>query len=170
MLTYERASELLRYDPDTGKIYWKAKPSKSAPINVGDEAGTFLRIRRNTYRQIRIDGQAYYAHRIAWLLHFGTWPANGIDHLNGVGTDNRPCNLREATTQENRKNQRMQRNNTSGVTGVYWDKSAGKWKAQIGIDGKNKSLGYFTDIDEAAEAYRKAANELGFTERHGEVE
>ena len=166
-LTYERASELLRYDPETGKIYWKI--SRGGWIKEGVEAGTLRRDHRNTYRHIQIDGAKYLAHRLAWLLHFGVWPTNQIDHMDGDGLNNRPKNMRDVAHQENLKNQRMQRNNISGVTGVSWHKRDGKWRATININGKRKGLGYFDDIDEAAKAYRDAAETNGYSERHTAV-
>ena len=170
MLTFERASELLRYEPETGKVYWKAKPSPHAHrTRIGGEAGYLLRDQWNTYRQIGIDGRIYLAHRLAWLLHFGVWPTNQIDHMDGDGLNNRPKNMRDVAHQENLKNQRMQRNNISGVTGVSWHKRDGKWRATININGKRKSLGYFDDINEAAKAYRDAAEANGYSERHTAV-
>ena len=44
--------------------------------------------------------------------------------------------------------------------GVCWHKDAGKWRAQIQIDGKRKTLGYFTNEKEAAEVFNKAAAEF----------
>lgn len=165
MLTHKKVSELLRYDPETGKIFWKVGVGRK--IKAGVEAGTLMRRDCNTYRRIMIDGKLYRTHRIAWLLHFGVWPDNQIDHRDGDGLNNRIENMRDATNQENRKNQRMYRNNTSGVTGVTWDKLKGKWRSAIYVSGKRKCLGYFDDKEKAAIAYRKTADKLGYTERHG---
>lgn len=46
--------------------------------------------------------------------------------------------------------------NTSGHTGVCWDKESGKWIAGIFIDSRRKHLGFFTDIKEASEVYKQA--------------
>lgn len=48
--------------------------------------------------------------------------------------------------------------NKSGHKGVMWMESRKKWKAYIGFKGKNISLGYFDDIDDAIAA-RKAGEE-----------
>jgi len=165
MLTYERVNELLRYDTETGKLYWKVRPAQH--VHIGDEAGGLLPQTTNTYRRVRIDGWKYYTHRIVWLLNYKVWPDGDIDHIDGNGLNNRIENLRDVPSQENQKNMRMYRTNKSGVTGVYWNKATGKWQVMIGVNGKQKHLGYFTDFDEAASAYRKAADALGFTKRHG---
>ena len=44
----------------------------------------------------------------------------------------------------------MNKNNTSGVKGVCWDKSKGRWNANISVNRKNKNLGCFDDFLEAA--------------------
>lgn len=46
--------------------------------------------------------------------------------------------------------------NTSGYTGVTWFKNYEMWRAQIMVDGKLKCLGYFRDVEEAAQAYKIA--------------
>lgn len=69
-------------------------------------------------------------HRIKPLTH-GEWPKGYIDHINRIKTDNRPCNLRDVSAQINRHNRGQDRRNTSGVTGVNWNKKLRKWHAQI---------------------------------------
>lgn len=54
----------------------------------------------------------------------------------------------------------IQKNNKSGVRGVFWDKRKGKWCAQIKFQGKNHFLGYFDELEDAAKARRKAEEEL----------
>lgn len=79
------------------------------------------------------------------------------DHINGNGLDNRKGNLRVATHLQNCHNTRIHSDNTSGYKGVTWDKSVKKWKAQIGVNNKNRYLGIFNDRLEAAKAYNEAA-------------
>ena len=52
------------------------------------------------------------------------------------------------------------KNNTSGVRGVFRNKRRQKWQAQIKFQGKNRFLGYFDDLADAAEARREAEQEL----------
>jgi hypothetical protein len=61
----------------------------------------------------------------------------------------------------------MPRNNTSGVTGVYWYKLRGKWMARVNLGGKLKYLGLFTDLEEAAEVVRAAREAEGYSVGHG---
>ena len=83
----------------------------------------------------------------------------GWDHINRNTFDNRKNNLRKATQEENAKNRTIRKDNTSGVTGVYWHKGTGKWQAGIGLNGKMKYLGVFDTYEEAIEARVKAEKE-----------
>lgn len=72
------------------------------------------------------------------------------DHIDRNPLNNQKHNLRNATIRENNINRSIQKNNTSGVIGVYWDKAREKWVANIAI-GKNKSkyLGAFIKFEDA---------------------
>jgi hypothetical protein len=50
---------------------------------------------------------------------------------------------------------------TSRHRGVSYHRNKRKWTAQIYFDGKNRTLGYFTDEDAAAAAYVAACQKLG---------
>ncbi len=115
------------------------------------------------YIQIYAGGAIWIAHRVAWAMHHGSWPPDQIDHINGVRDDNRICNLRLATARENCTNRAQPLSPTSGVRGVSWAKSCGKWLAQIKRNYKSYNLGYYDAIEEASAAYQKAAMEM-----HGE--
>jgi hypothetical protein len=80
-----------------------------------------------------------------------------IDHCNGDKLDNRRCNLRDATTSQNKANEGLRKNNTSGFKGVYWSKWAGKWMAGIKVNYKRIHLGYYMRKVDAARAYNRAA-------------
>lgn len=72
-----------------------------------------------------------------------------VDHINHVKHDNRKENLRTCTPRENMMNSSLAKNNTSGVTGVHWHKTAKKWITNISVDHKLIHLGYFTVFEEA---------------------
>lgn len=86
-------------------------------------------------------------------------PMLHADHINGNGLDNRRKNLRLATIAQNAMNRGVQKNNKLGVKGVFLVKS-GKYRAMIKKNGKNISLGYFSTLKEASDAYNSAAQSL----------
>ena len=93
-----------------------------------------------------------YMHR----LIAGTPDDMETDHINGDKLDNRRCNLRICTKQDNMRNRDKQNNNTTGYKGVYKTTGSEKWRAQIVINRKAKHLGLFDTREEAAQAYREA--------------
>tara|TARA_R110000850_G_scaffold173515_1_gene299162 strand:- start:145 stop:654 length:510 start_codon:yes stop_codon:yes gene_type:complete len=154
MITQAELKELLTYNPETGIFNWLVKPSNR--VNISDAVGS---ITDEGYIRISIKSKRYRAHRLAWLYIYAEHPKNVIDHINHICDDNRIVNLREASRSQNGCNQGVNIANTSGLKGVYWNKSANKWHAQIRMSGKKKYLGYFTDKNEAYQAYCKAADE-----------
>jgi hypothetical protein len=166
-LTFERVNELLRYEHETGKLYWSVS---RGGVMAGSEAGYDKADHRTTYRIIGIDGKRYWAHRIVWLLHYGEWPKGEIDHIDGGGLNNRICNLRDVTRTTNQRNRRMQRNNTSGINGVSWHKARGKWYARsVDTLGQQRYLGIFADLSDAENTVREFRAKHGFTDRHGDA-
>lgn len=79
------------------------------------------------------------------------------DHINRNGLDNRRANLRICTATQNGSNRLVPKHNTSGYKGVGWHKQRQRWRARATADGIEHFLGYFSDIEEAAHAYDRAA-------------
>lgn len=180
-LTAEIARTLLRYEPETGRLFWRKRDAKwfvsgarSAEhkcnnwnsIFAGKEAFT---AKTEGYRNGRIFNRKYHAHRIIWLIAHGHFPEHHIDHQNGNRSDNRIANLREVTRQENQKNLRLPSHNKSGICGVCWNAQRGKWLASITVNRKNKFIGHFTDKEEATAARKRAEEEYGYHQNHGRV-
>ena len=163
------AKDYLRYDPDTGKIYWTAKTSRNRSIRVGDEAGTVAFCSGKKYRHIQFDRQRHYSHRIAWLLYYGEAPNGLIDHINGNGLDNRITNLRVVDAKGNARNNAVRKQNKSGVTGVAKHRITGNWQSKITADGVRHWLYCGNDFFEACCARRSAENLHGFTIRKAVV-
>lgn len=151
--TAEQVSAVLDYAPLTGLFTYKRKSHRRA---VGQLAG---RVDTKGYFRIRLFGREFKSHRLAWLLTYGVWPAEEIDHKNGVPGDNRLENLREVTTAENGQNRRKaQKNNRSGFLGV--SAVGNVFHAQIKVAGTVRHLGCYETADEAHAAYLAAKREL----------
>ena len=158
MLSCERPREVLNYDPETGAFTWKVSTARC--VKIGDLAGV---INDRGYQLIRIDHHLHRAHRLAWLYMTGEWPSAEVDHINGIKSDNRFSNLREASRSQNMRNTRTRSDSVSGFKGVTWTKEINRWRAQIRINGGLKHIGYFDAAEDAFAAYILAAEEL-----HGE--
>ena len=159
--------ELLKYDPETGVFTWVVRPEsrflhpKQAKVwnkKYGNKRA-FQHVNARGYLVSKIYGKAYQAHRVAWAITYGKWPADCIDHINGDPSDNRLGNLREATVRQNSLNSRSPRG-TSKYKGVFWLSSGQKWAAAIKVHGKQTRLGSFQDEDDAARSYNQAASKL----------
>ena len=153
--------ERLEYNSSTGELRWKCRPS-SNPWNARF-AGKIAGCPSNrAYLCIALThlGQQhrYLAHRIAFAMTYGRWSDAEIDHKNGVKSDNRLVNLREATRIQNCQNAKKRVNNTTGHTGVF--RTRRRWFAQIHANGERKHLGCFDDREEAAHAYLAARRQL----------
>lgn len=155
---------LLRYEPDTGRLFWKARGNPQFDGQfAGREAFT---CRSRVHRQGRIFERAYLAHRIIWKMVYGTEPET-LDHINGDGGDNRLCNLREVTQLENSRNSRRSRASTTGITGVSFVRRVSRWRAYITVGNVQHHLGYFTEIADAVAARKAAEVQHDFHENHG---
>jgi hypothetical protein len=102
-------------------------------------------------------------------MFYGEEPGNQqIDHINRVKTDNRPSNLRLVSHAENVKNQKLNKDNTSGTCGVYWNKRRGKWMAQVHLDGKTVFLGHYDFKPDAEFVSTVTRRIFGFSHLHGQ--
>ena len=105
------------------------------------------------YAASRSKGPKVYLHRILLAAKRGDY----VDHKNLNTLDNRRQNLRLCTAQQNNRNRRKSKNNSSGYTGVSWYVAGKKWRAYIVLDYRQVHLGYFTNVESAREAYDEAA-------------
>lgn len=146
-----------------GSLFWKSPPCNS--IRSGDIAGS---VDKKGYLRVRFRGKWLMQHRVVWIMHH-VFIAEGmqVDHINHDRADNRIENLRIVDGFENGRNRTKNKNNQSGVTGVYFKTSHNKWAAGIRIGGKNKHLGYFSKIDGAIQARKTAEKQYNFHENHG---
>ena len=164
MLTFERANELFRYDPISGKVFRKVTTS-SRSIK-GTEAGSLDK--RERYLRVTVDRIGYQLHRVIMLLVHGHLDKNvHVDHISHNRADNRLCNLRLVSLAENNKNKSRDRRNSTGVTGVRFNKRDNTWGAHIGVNKTEIHLGTFKTLEEATAARSKAEVKYGYHENHG---
>ena len=171
--------QLLRYEPETGKLFWKergvewfkdggnGRAANTSSWNkrcAGKEAFTALML---GYPSGAIFGMPVKAHRVAWAMMTGAWPTMDIDHINHVRSDNRWANLRQASRFENARNASLLHTNRSGTCGVCWDKRSNKWRAYIWSHGKTVTLGNFPNKSDAIATRMSAEKRIGFHKNHG---
>jgi hypothetical protein len=157
-LTAETVREILNYDPETGIFKWKWREDRAACWNTRYSGKVAGRVTSNShgYMEIAINYRLYKTHRLAWLIVYGEWPPNDIDHKDGDKKNNRIANLRLATRQENIRNSGLRKNNRTGVSGVCWRKDCGKFRVRIKVSSKEIHLGYFDTFTEATAARHAA--------------
>lgn len=80
-------------------------------------------------------------------------PGHEVDHRNHEGLDNRRENLRIVTRSGNQMNRRGAASHSrTGHRGIYPYPRYGKFALHVTIEGKRKTIGYFSTIDEAIAA------------------
>jgi hypothetical protein len=149
--TPEMLRKLLRYDAETGQLIWAKTNSRRAP--AGSVAGCLSK--HTGYIYVGVNNKRLRAHRVVWMIVYNEIPGE-IDHIDGNRSNNRLENLRVVSRSGNNQNRGIQRNNTSGATGVSFDSYRSKWAANIQADGKKIKLGRFASFDEAVKAYAAA--------------
>lgn len=116
----------------------------------------------NGYPAARIGGKLKRLHEIVCETDGVNNQDLYIDHMNQDKTDNRRRNLRLITPEDSAKNMPLRVDNTSGFTGVTKTKN-NTYRAYITVNGKQKNLGYYRNIEDAVEARNIAEKELGFS-------
>src|SRR5690606_2030193 len=170
--TPEQLRQLLRYEPETGKLFWRERTPDMFEDGeqtaehackiwnsrfAGEEA---FQSRSGGYSVGTVWGRRLLAHHVCWAIAHNEWPTSHIDHRNGVRDDNRVTNIRLATRSQNNQNVRSQRGSSSIYKGVTYDKERGKWMAGIKKDFRRRNIGRYETEIEAALAHDRVAVEL----------
>ena len=171
---------LIDYDPETGVLRWRARSAVSVskrqtgdPDRIAASWNALHAGRRCLNREGRgyltgtVKERLYAAHRVAWAIFYGEWPAHAIDHIDGDRANNRIDNLRLANAETNARNRGVGVTNASGYLGVRWVENAQKWHASISDRYSRISLGYFLTKTEAVAARLGAERVLAYHVNHG---
>ena len=152
MITLLGAKSLFNYNSDTGILTYAKTGHRrfGKVVGIKDKEG---------YIRISVSGIQYKVHRIIWLMAYGVWPKNEIDHINGIRDDNRLSNLRGATRLQNARN----RKSSYAMKGITFYRDKQKFAGRIRYENKVIHLGYFDCPAAAHFAYIVAA-----TKYHGE--
>lgn len=145
--------------------FW-AKVDKDGPIPAGrpdlGPCWLWTASTRHGYGQLNVGNKRVTeAHRISSELHNGPIPEGmDIDHVCRVPRCVNPAHLRASTHKQNLENRGPQKGSKSGVRGVSWNTSKGRWGVFVGHYGKSHFGGWFTEVDVAEVAAVKLRNEL----------
>lgn len=114
-----------------------------------------LKGKQNTYARRTVNGKTLLMHHFL----YGKNPKGfEYDHVNGSGLDNRRCNVRLCTQNENHYNERTRKvNKKANYKGV--DIFKGKFRARATFNHNTIHLGYYDNEIDAAKAYNKFASE-----------
>lgn len=177
-ISQEQLRELLDYDPETGFLTWKPRglemfnserAFKSWNSRYANKrAGCETVIRRGyRLRKINIFGQSLREHRVIWVWMTGEYGPDQIDHENRDATDNRWVNMRDGSDGVNNRNLSLYKTNTSGVCGVQWNSSRGKWLVRVEANKTKYFLGRFSNKDDAESVAKEFYESNDFSEGHG---
>ncbi|WP_079970580.1 HNH endonuclease signature motif containing protein [Salmonella enterica] len=103
------------------------------------------------------------SHRLSWFLKYGDIPPGMlVDHKCHNTLCVNPSHLRLVTPKQNSENREGPAitRNSSGKRGVRWNPQVGKWHACYSHNGKAHCVCFFDDLEEAAEAARRARNKV----------
>jgi hypothetical protein len=185
MPSKEALDQVLKYDPETGAFRWRARPVTMFAVEnrpdlprrggfkgekprtaehacsqwnarwAGQPAATL----KKGYWYLRINYQAYMAHRVAWKIMTGRDP-DEVDHIDGNRSNNKWSNLKSGSRSANHRNTALRRDNKSGCHGVMFSKTQQKWLARI-------ELGSFDSKEEAIAERKRVEALLGYHSNHG---
>lgn len=163
MINQDKLKEYLHYNEETGELTWIKKPSKKVLPN--SRAGSLT---KSGYRHIIFDNKKYPEHRLIWFYVHGKFPDGQIDHINHIRDDNRLCNLREVSHSENARNRTKNKSSRVQEVGIWYCKRRKRYIAEITLNQKKVYQRSFENIDDAIQARKQKAKELGFHDNHGE--
>lgn len=107
----------------------------------------------------------FFLHQIIAEAKYGPYDHTALvpDHLSRDTSDNRRCNLVLKTNLENTHNHKLRSNNSSGKTGVWFNKFSGTYVSYITVNNRTIHLGHYLSFEDACAARINAESKYGFT-------
>lgn len=105
--------------------------------------------KKHIYVRCKKDGKSVLLHRLIMDVVDKDTKKIHIDHINGNTLDNRKCNLRIVTPQQNAMNKNKTEYGKNSHNGVHYLKRNKKWRAYITFSGEWIHLGLFETEEEA---------------------
>ena len=127
---------------------------------------TITKNRNKLYAEKRVNKKNIYLHRYIMNCPKGKY----VDHINHNTLDNRKENLRITNNADNLRNGQLRPNNTTGINGVYYDKTRKKYVARIRVNYKIIHLGSFNTLKEATQKRKEAEVKYWVSERGDEFD
>ena len=148
-MDYEQATALLRYDEETGLLWWKKPGIKRIlwrPAGHKDRHG---------YIRIMVDYKMYLAHRVIWLLNYGEWPKDQLDHIDRDTSNNRLNNLRDVSNSINQRCAKTKYHTGSGERGITVNACG-----TVSLRLQGKTIGTYNTLREARQAKEEHNEEV----------
>lgn len=154
IIIYNEWAEILLYDK-----YGNIRNTTKISLDKVDVVKCYKWHKSGAYVASVSNGKSILLHRLITGANIN----QVVDHISHDKFDNRDCNLRVCTHQQNSFNCKTQKNNLSGTPGVSYRSNKGKWRAYIMIDRKQVNLGHYLNKQDAINA-RKVAERKYFGE------
>ena len=164
-LTQGYLKSVFEYSEHTGILLWKKEKLKGSRKSF--IAGYIDSSVSSGYRKICFNGSTYGAHRIIWIMVYGSAPQGEIDHVDGDRSNNAIKNLRDVSKSSNQKNAKLRSNNSTGIMGVHKLKIGGSYQVTIAKSGKRSYIGTYRDFFEACCVRKSLELKHGYHANHG---
>ncbi|WP_461521143.1 HNH endonuclease [Porticoccus sp.] len=123
-MTPELLAQLIRYDEDSGELYWRERAawmfgsetdaqrwnSRYAGLPAGGFIlqGALNGIYDRPRSTVQVCGHSYSMDRVIWALVHGEWPEGRIEHIDGKITNTKLSNLRRSDAWQRRVDAQQQ--------------------------------------------------------------